>query len=75
MFKLFKKLEYIVTFLKYMNHEEHQILLESILGKTGWKIIERKNPAWKLPSDFSLIQVFLSRLFLNNNISKFNLVY
>lgn len=55
--------EFIVSFHKYKYHFEHQILLSKLLGTSGWEVLERNNPAWALPSDFSLIKV------LNTEIS------
>lgn len=51
--------EYIVIFNKYMDHEEHQhILQEALVGmESGWHIIRRNNPASMFPSDFALISV------------------
>lgn len=41
-----------------MKQTEHlQFLVKLIGGNAGWEIIKRDNPAWNLPSDFSLIRV------------------
>lgn len=51
--------EYIVMFDKYMNHEEHQHLLQDALPGMDhqWHIIKRDNAASFFPSDFALISV------------------
>lgn len=51
--------EYIVIFNKYMEHEDHQHLLQSVLVgmENQWHIIKRNNPGSMFPSDFALISV------------------
>ncbi|XP_047308533.1 subtilisin-like protease SBT6.1 isoform X1 [Impatiens glandulifera] len=48
---------YIVRFHDYKKAEAHKIYLEESVRVSGWKWVERKNPAAKFPTDFGLVEV------------------
>lgn len=71
----YQKIEYIVKYKHYYEVPQHQKILNDILAKlpVSWNVVHRNNPAQYIPSDFSVIRVYLSLLYLNiqiNNATK-----
>ena len=49
---------YIVRFLEYKTAEDHRSYIENKIGwLSGWRWLERRNPAASFPTDFGLLAI------------------
>ncbi|XP_078431783.1 SITE-1 protease isoform X2 [Wolffia australiana] len=49
---------YVVRFLEYRHAEDHRSYIEENVGSlSGWRWVERRNPAASFPTDFALLAV------------------
>lgn len=49
---------YVVRFLEYRRAEDHRSYIEEKIGSlSGWRWVERRNPAASFPTDFGLLAI------------------